>query len=208
MNKHLDAKHISSYIRGMNKLSLEKRVQILSMLCEGSSMRSISRVCDVSINTVTKLLIDAGRACAAYHGEHVRDLNTERVQCDEIWSFTYAKAKNVPTAKAAPDGAGGDGTAGLTSLAPAEALHLRLSEPDAVEPPAAARGGPEGLQTPYFAPPSRRNRATGPSAPSEASLRQNSAQDTAIRKTQPIAAATQGTTSVSTHPKPKTDIPR
>jgi len=69
-------------------------------------MRSISRVCDVSINTVTKLLIDAGRACAAHHDQHVRDLNTKRVQCDEIWSFTYAKAKNVPTAKAAPDGAG------------------------------------------------------------------------------------------------------
>jgi hypothetical protein len=63
----VEAKHKSSYHRGMNKLPLAKRVQILSMLCEGSSMRSISRVADVSINTVSKLLVDAGLACAAYH---------------------------------------------------------------------------------------------------------------------------------------------
>lgn len=62
-------------------------------------MRSISRVCDVSINTVSKLLVDAGKACAAFHDERVRDVKTRRVQVDEIWSFTYAKQKNVPTAK-------------------------------------------------------------------------------------------------------------
>ena len=62
-------------------------------------MRSISRVCDVSINTVSKLLIDAGKACAAFHDANVRDVKTRRVQVDEIWSFTYAKQKNVPTAK-------------------------------------------------------------------------------------------------------------
>jgi IS1 family transposase len=90
----------------MNKLPLEKRVQILSMLVEGSSMRSISRVAGVSINTVTKLLIDAGNACEAYHDANVRDVKASRIQCDEIWSFAYAKAKNVPTAKAAPEGAG------------------------------------------------------------------------------------------------------
>jgi len=90
----------------MNKLPLETRVRILNMLCEGSSMRSISRVCDVSINTVSKLLIDAGNACAAFHYEHVRKVKAKRVQCDEIWSFCYAKDKNVATAKAAPDGAG------------------------------------------------------------------------------------------------------
>ncbi len=59
-------------MRGMNKLPLETRVQILSMLCEGSSMRSISRVADVSINTVAKLLVDAGKACAAFHDAKVR----------------------------------------------------------------------------------------------------------------------------------------
>jgi IS1 family transposase len=83
----------------MNKLPLEKRVQILSMLCEGSSMRSISRVADVSINTVAKLLVDAGKACAAFHDEKVRGVKARRVQVDEIWSFTYAKQKNVPAAK-------------------------------------------------------------------------------------------------------------
>jgi IS1 family transposase len=90
----------------MNRLPLAKRVQILSMLCEGSSMRSISRVCDVSINTVAKLLEDAGEACAAYHWEHVRGVKARRVQCDEIWSFCYSKQKNVEDAKAAPYGAG------------------------------------------------------------------------------------------------------
>jgi IS1 family transposase len=90
----------------MNKLPLAKRVMILSMLCEGSSMRSISRVADVSINTVTKLLEDAGETCLALHDDLVRDVKAQRVQCDEIWSFCYAKAKNVADAKAAPDGAG------------------------------------------------------------------------------------------------------
>ena len=68
-------------------------------------MRSISRVVGVSINTVTKLLIDAGLACAAYHDEHVRDVVCQRVQVDEIWSFCYAKRKNVPENKR---GAAGD----------------------------------------------------------------------------------------------------
>jgi IS1 family transposase len=90
----------------MNRLPLETRVQILSMLCEGSSMRSISRVTGVSINTVTKLLVDAGRACAEFHDEAVRHVKAQRVQCDEIWSFTYSKAAHVLSAKAAPQRAG------------------------------------------------------------------------------------------------------
>lgn len=90
----------------MNKLPLQTRVQILSMLCEGSSMRSISRVCDVSINTVSKLLVDAGTVCAAYHDQEVRNLECKRVQCDEIWSFCYSKERNTKAAKAAPEGAG------------------------------------------------------------------------------------------------------
>jgi IS1 family transposase len=91
---------------GMNKLPLDKRTQILAMLCEGSSMRSISRVCDVSINTVSKLLIDAGKACAAFHDEKVRDVKARRVQVDEIWSFTAAKQKNVAGMKKPVAGAG------------------------------------------------------------------------------------------------------
>lgn len=69
-------------------------------------MRAISRVCDVSINTVTKLLIDAGTVCAAHHEKAVRNVTSKRVQCDEIWSFNYAKQKNVASAKAAPAWAG------------------------------------------------------------------------------------------------------
>jgi IS1 family transposase len=91
---------------GMNKLDTQARVQILSMLCEGSSMRSISRVCEVSINTVTKLLIDAGLVCEAFHDETVRNVAATKIQCDEIWSFSYAKAKNVRFAKSAPESAG------------------------------------------------------------------------------------------------------
>lgn len=90
----------------MNKLPLAKRAQILSMLCEGSSMRSISRVVDVSINTVTKLLEDAGEACSAFHDATVRNVSAKRIQCDEIWSFAYAKQRNVATAVAAPEDAG------------------------------------------------------------------------------------------------------
>lgn len=102
----LDVKHKNSYIMGMNKLPIAKRVQILSMLCEGSSMRSVSRVCDVSINTVAKLLEDAGKFCATFHDERVRNLTCKRIQCDEIWSFVYAKNKNVVDAKSPPKGAG------------------------------------------------------------------------------------------------------
>ena len=90
----------------MNKLPIRKRAQILNMLVEGSSMQSISRVAGVSINTVTKLLIRAGEACAAYHDEHVRSVRAQRIQCDEIWSFVYAKQKNVGRAQAAPEQAG------------------------------------------------------------------------------------------------------
>jgi IS1 family transposase len=91
----------------MHKLPAGKRAQILSMLCEGSSMRSISRVVDVSINTVDRYLVLAGEACAAFHDRTVRNVTAKRVQCDEIWSFCGMKEK---TAKAKggerPDGVG------------------------------------------------------------------------------------------------------
>ena len=76
------------------------------MLCEGASIRSVSRLADVSINTVSKLLVDAGKACATYHDAAVRDVRSKRIQCDEIWSFTAAKQKNVAAMKAPVDGAG------------------------------------------------------------------------------------------------------
>jgi IS1 family transposase len=90
----------------MNKLPVATRAQILNLLVEGSSLRSISRVCDVSINTVTKLLVDAGTVCAAYHDQYVTSIKSARIQCHEIWSFCYAKEKNVAKASAAPEGAG------------------------------------------------------------------------------------------------------
>jgi len=90
----------------MNRLSLEKRVLILNMLVEGSSMRAISRVADVSVNTVGKLLADAGEVCARYHDEMVRDVAVRRVECDEVWSFCYAKQKTVNEAPDMPEGAG------------------------------------------------------------------------------------------------------
>ena len=95
----LDAKNKSSYRVGMNKLPVAKRVQILAMLCEGVSMRSISRLVDVSINSVSKLLEDAGMFCALYHSRNVQGVKAKRVQVDEIWSFCAAKPRNVPTAR-------------------------------------------------------------------------------------------------------------
>jgi IS1 family transposase len=90
----------------MNKLTSAQRAQIIALLCEGNSLRSVTRVTGVSLNTVTKLLVDAGKACDAFHNETVRNVKAKRIQCDEIWAFTYAKQKNVETAKAAPGGAG------------------------------------------------------------------------------------------------------
>ena len=90
----------------MNRLSVTKRAQILTLLVEGMSLRAISRATDASINTISNLLVDAGEACSAYHDETVRSVRAKRVQVDEIWSFTYAKQKNVAMAKAAPAGAG------------------------------------------------------------------------------------------------------
>ena len=80
----------------MNKLSVQKRAQIIGMLVEGNSLRATSRMADCSINTVTKLLVDVGNACAQYQYDTLRDLPCKRIQCDEIWSFCYAKEKNVP----------------------------------------------------------------------------------------------------------------
>jgi IS1 family transposase len=90
----------------MNRLSNDDRAKILHLLCEGMSIRAITRLTGASKNTVAKLLIDAGKACAAYHDANVRNVKAARVQVDEIWSFTYAKQKNVATAKSAPEAAG------------------------------------------------------------------------------------------------------
>ena len=90
----------------MNRLTQEKRAHILHLLVEGSSLRATSRIADVSYNTVLKFFADAGRACEKYQDTTLNNLSCKRVQVDEIWSFVYAKQKNVTSAKAAPEGAG------------------------------------------------------------------------------------------------------
>ncbi len=80
----------------MNRLSLEDRATILGLLVEGNSLRAITRLTGRSINTVTKLLVDLGTACAIYQNEVLRNLPCKRVQVDEIWSFCYSKQKNTP----------------------------------------------------------------------------------------------------------------
>ena len=92
----------------MNRLPVSKRAAILSMLCEGMSMRATSRLADVSINTVSKLLVDAGAICAAFHDESVRNVNAKRVQADEVWSFIAAKQKNVTEELREKNAAAGD----------------------------------------------------------------------------------------------------
>lgn len=83
----------------MNRLTIQERAKILHCLVEGNSMRATSRMCDVSINTVTKLLVDVGFACSIYQHEALHNLPCKRIQCDEIWSFCGSKEKNVPEGK-------------------------------------------------------------------------------------------------------------
>jgi IS1 family transposase len=90
----------------MNKLDIKQRARILACLVEGNSIRATVRMTGAAKNTVVKLLADVGLACADYQDRLLKNLPCKRIQCDEIWSFVYAKAKNVPDAKAAPQGAG------------------------------------------------------------------------------------------------------
>lgn len=97
----LDKKWWILYSQFMNRLPLETRARIIGMMVEGNSLRSISRMCDVSINTVSKLLVDLGKAAMDIHDETVRGLRVRRLQCDEIWAFVGAKKKNVTAAQQA-----------------------------------------------------------------------------------------------------------
>ena len=83
----------------MNRLSNEKRAQVIRSLVEGNSIRSTARMTGVSKDAILKLIPDMGTACAAFHNAAVRGVSARRVQCDEIWSFCYAKEKNVPEGK-------------------------------------------------------------------------------------------------------------
>ena len=80
----------------MNKLNRDRQAQIIKVLCEGNSIRSTARITGTAINTVVNLLRDVGAACLAYQDKTLRNLPCKKLQCDEIWSFVYAKAKNVP----------------------------------------------------------------------------------------------------------------
>ena len=90
----------------MNKLPHEKRAQALQMMAEGISLRAMTRLTSISRTTLIKLLEDAGQAFSEYQDSMLVNLPCKRVQVDEAWAFCYAKQKNVPTAKAAPEGAG------------------------------------------------------------------------------------------------------
>lgn len=83
----------------MNTLSQAERVKIVAALVEGMSLRSVSRMTGIARNTITKLLVDLGEACMRYHDVHVRNVRVRRLQCEEIWAYVGAKAKNVQPAK-------------------------------------------------------------------------------------------------------------
>lgn len=85
----------------MNQLAPERRAQVINCLVEGNSMRATSRLTGVAINTVVKLLADAGRACSIYQDKAFRQLTCKRIQCDEVWSFVGAKEKNTSAEKKA-----------------------------------------------------------------------------------------------------------
>ena len=90
----------------MNRLSAEKRIAVVAALVEGCGLRATARMTGVARMTVEKLLRDLGAACAQYQDEYLRNLNCRRIECDEIWSFVYAKQKNFDSAKNAPEVAG------------------------------------------------------------------------------------------------------
>lgn len=83
----------------MNRLPIEKRVQIIAAMVEGTAINAIVRMTGVSKVTILKLLKDVGEACMAFENKTVRNLTCKRIQCDEIWSFCYAKEKSVPLDK-------------------------------------------------------------------------------------------------------------
>jgi IS1 family transposase len=90
----------------MNRLSFEKRRQIIHLMVEGNGINAISRLTGASKVTILRLLEQAGQACMAHHDRAVRGVKANRVECDEIWSFNYCKKANLAKAKAAPEGAG------------------------------------------------------------------------------------------------------
>jgi hypothetical protein len=96
VNTNLTFPYCSSTMVSMNKLDNKKREQVIAALVEGNSIRATVRMTAVAKNTIVKLLADVGEACLEYQDTAFRNLTCKRIQCDEIWSFVGAKAKNVP----------------------------------------------------------------------------------------------------------------
>jgi IS1 family transposase len=82
------------------------RAQVIRCLVEGNSVRSAVRMTGIAKNTIVKLLAEIGAVCEAYQNKALRNLKSKRIQCDEIWSFVYAKQKNVTPEIAAKQTAG------------------------------------------------------------------------------------------------------
>ncbi len=90
----------------MNRLSTSRRAQVIGCLVEGMSIRATVRITGAAKNTITKLVVDLGEACADYQDRTLVDLPCRTIQCDEIWNFVYAKAKNVPAERRREPGVG------------------------------------------------------------------------------------------------------
>src|SRR5882724_10816845 len=95
----LDGKKKGLYSPAMNKLDRKARSQILHLLCEGNSIRAVTRLTGASKKAVSRLLVDAGQAAFWYQDRVFRNLTCKRIQVDEIWAFVHCKQKNVATAK-------------------------------------------------------------------------------------------------------------
>lgn len=95
----LDSQAQKSHMRAMNRLSADERARILHLLCEGQSIRATVRLTGASKNTIAKLLVTAGQACMAYQDRALVNLNSKRIEVDELWSFVGSKEKNVPADK-------------------------------------------------------------------------------------------------------------
>jgi IS1 family transposase len=90
----------------MNRLSREKQIEVVKCLVEGMSLRATVRMTGVALNTVTKLLVDLGKVCQEYHDTHVRNLKSERIQCDELWAFVAKKDRACSPSEKATVGIG------------------------------------------------------------------------------------------------------
>ena len=96
---HFDNAQAVAYTKYVNKLSAQERQSVIVALVEGNSIRSTCRMTGVAKGTVLRLLVEIGKACDAYQDAHLNGLYCRRVQCDEVWTFCHAKAKNVSEEK-------------------------------------------------------------------------------------------------------------